>query len=172
VPETHAERIERMRRSYREAHDRFVARLRDAPGDLVERTPVEGGWSAAQIGWHVATVDGMFADVVSGARPSQSLPTDFRERAWIEIVAGIPQKLEASGGSRPPSEVTRDEALTALAASAQKLDAALAGLGEGRASQFGVTHQAIGTVTLAQIGDWATAHTIRHNAQAKRILGR
>jgi hypothetical protein len=26
-------------------------------------------------------------------------------------------------------------------------------------------------VTLRQIGDWATAHTIRHNAQAKRVLG-
>jgi uncharacterized damage-inducible protein DinB len=172
VPETHAERIERMRRSYREAHDRLVARLRDAPGDLVERMPADGGWSAAQIGWHVATVDRMFADLVSGARPSQPLPGDFHERTWTEVVAGIPRKLEASGGSLPPSGVTRDEALTALAASAQKLDAALEGLAEDRGSRFGVTHKAIGTVTLAQIGDWATAHTIRHNAQAKRVLGR
>lgn len=171
MPETHAERIERMRRSYREAHDRFVSRLRSAPGDLVERIPSEGGWSAAQIGWHLATVDRMFADLVSGARPSQPLPGDFRERAWADIVADIPQKLEASDGSVPPAEVTRDEALAALAASAQKLDAALEGLAEERGSRFGVTHKAVGTVALAQIGDWATAHTIRHNAQAKRILG-
>jgi uncharacterized damage-inducible protein DinB len=171
VAETHAERIERMRRSFREAHDRFVTRLRNAPGNLVERTDAEGGWSAAQIGWHVATVDGMFADLVSGARPSQPLPAEFRERAWTEIVAGIPERLEASAGSQPPSQVTREEALTTLAASAQKLDAALKGLAEERASRFGVTHKALGTVTLGQIGDWATAHTIRHNAQAKRVLG-
>jgi uncharacterized damage-inducible protein DinB len=160
-----------MRRSYREAHDRLVTRLRNAPVDLVERTPDGGGWSAAQIGWHVAIVDRMFAELVSGARPSQPLPVDFRERAWTEVVAGMPQKLEASGSSLPPSEVTRGEALTALAASAEKLDAALEGLAEDRGSRFGVTHKALGTVTLAQIGDWATAHTIRHNAQAKRVLG-
>ena len=172
MPELHAERIARMRRAYREAHDRLVARLRSAPGDLVERRPTDGGWSAAQIGWHVATVDRTFAELVSGARPSQLLTGDFRERTWAEVVAGIPQKLEASGGSLPPQEVTRDEALTALTASAQKLDAALEGLEEDRASRFGVTHKAVGTLTLAQIGDWATAHTIRHNAQAKRVLGR
>jgi uncharacterized damage-inducible protein DinB len=160
-----------MRRSYREAHDRLVARLRRAPVDLVERAPADGGWSAAQIGWHVATVDVMFADLVSGAGASHPLPADFRERTWSEIVAGIPPRLEASGGSQPPAEVTREEALSALAASAQRLDAALTGLAEARASRFGVTHPAIGTVSLAQIGDWAVAHTIRHNAQAKRILG-
>jgi len=144
VADAHAERIARMRRAYREAHDRLVARLREAPGDLVERTPAGGGWSAAQIAWHVATVDGMFAELVSGARPSQPLPHDFRERAWTDVVAEIPQKL----------------------------DAALEGLAEDRGSRFGVTHKAVGTVTLAQIGDWATAHTIRHNAQAKRVLGK
>ncbi|PYR89749.1 MAG: hypothetical protein DMF84_23780 [Acidobacteria bacterium] len=172
MADAHAERIARMRRAYREAHDRLVARLREAPGDLVERTPAGGGWSAAQIGWHVATVDGMFAELVSGARPSQPLPHDFRERAWTDVVAEIPQKLEASGSSLPPPEITRDEALSALVASAQKLDAALEGLAEDRGSRFGVTHKAVGTVTLAQIGDWATAHTIRHNAQAKRVLGK
>lgn len=160
-----------MRRSYREAHDRLVMRLRRAPDDLVERAPEKGGWSATQIGWHVAAVDEVFADLVSGARPSRTLPDDFRERSWPDIVTTIPGTLEASGGSVPPASVTREAALTALAASSQKLDAALAGLTEDRGSRFGVTHKAVGTVTLAQIGDWATAHTIRHNAQAKRVLG-
>ena len=57
MSETHTERIERMRKAYREAHERFVKRLRDAPADAVERVPPDGGWSAAQIGWHVAAVD-------------------------------------------------------------------------------------------------------------------
>ena len=116
-------------------------------------------------------VDGLFADLVSGARASQPLASDFRERSWTDVVVGIPQRLEASEGSLPPSRVTLDEALTLLAASAQRFDNALAGLTEDRGCRFGVTHQAVGTITLVQIGDWATAHTIRHNAQAKRVLG-
>ena len=171
MAETHGARIERICRSYREAHGRLEARLRDAPQELVERRPDGGGWSAAQIGWHVATVDRVFAELVSGARLSQPLADDFCERTWAEVVAGIPAKLEASRGSFPPAEVTRDEALTALAASASQLESALEGLTEDRASRYGVTHKAVGTVTLGQIGDWATAHTIRHNAQAKRVMG-
>jgi uncharacterized damage-inducible protein DinB len=166
------DRAETILARFNAAHQSIVGKLRELPAPVAEQSPGAGAWSAAQIGWHVATVDRMFADLVSGARPSQPLPADFRERAWTEVVAGIPQKLEASGGSLPPSGVTRDEALTALAASAQTLDRALEGLAEDRGSRFGVTHKAIGTVTLAQIGDWATAHTIRHNAQAKRVLGR
>src|SRR5262245_57703352 len=160
-----------MRRSYREAHERLEARLRNAPQDLVERQPADGGWSAAQIGWHVATVDRLFAELVSGGRLSQPLPDDFCERSWAEVVAAIPAKLEASRGSLPPAEVTRDEALTALATSSMQLESALKGLTEDRASRYGVTYKGVGTVTLGQIGDWATAHTIRHNAQAKRVLG-
>ena len=42
---------------------------------------------------------------------------------------------------------------------------------EARGSRYAITHPAIGMVCLRQFGDWATAHTIRHNAQAKRVLG-
>lgn len=161
-----------MRKAYREAHDRFVARLRDAPEDLAARIPQDGGWSAVQIGWHVAVVDSTFADLISGARPSLLLPKDFQERPWPELAAALPQRLEASRAVMPPAEVRRDDVMAALETAASKLDAALEGLAEDRGSRFGVTHKVVGTVTLGQIGDWATAHTIRHNAQAKRVLGR
>jgi hypothetical protein len=36
---------------------------------------------------------------------------------------------------------------------------------------MGITHPIVGTITLYQLGDWATAHVIRHNRQAKRVLG-
>jgi hypothetical protein len=52
------------------------------------------------------------------------------------------------------------------------LDAALSGLQEDRGSRYAITHPVIGTVTVGDIGDWAVAHTIRHNAQATRVLGR
>ena len=169
--ESHTDRIERMRRAYDEAHTRFVARLQRVSAELAERTPPDGGWSAAQIGWHVAAVDAAFADLISGVRPTQPLPDDFYERAWSELAAGIPQKFQASRSVVPPADVKRDDVLGALSASARKLDDALRGLTPERGGRFGVTHRIIGTVTLYQVGDWATAHTIRHNAQAKRVLG-
>ena len=171
MTETHSELIARSRQGYREAHARFVKRLSDAPDDAVHRAPADGGWSAAQIGWHVATVDGQFADLVSGARPGpQPLAEAAAERPWADVVSGMPSKIEAGKRVQPPPDARRDAVLTALAESAAKLDAALAALDEARGALC-ITHPAIGVITLRQFGEWATSHTIRHNAQAKRVLG-
>jgi uncharacterized damage-inducible protein DinB len=171
MSESHTERIERVRASYREAHARLVKRLTDVPADAAERAPAGGGWSAAQIGWHVAAVDASFAALVSGERPGpQLLPDGVAERSWSEIARSMPEKIEAGKRVQPPAEVRRDEALAALASAAAQLDAALAGLDPERA-RLAITHPALGPVTLGQFGDWATAHTARHNAQAKRVLG-
>src|SRR5215207_9554118 len=94
--ETHAELIARTRQAYREAHERFVTRLRNAPEDAVHRAPADGGWSAAQIGWHLAAVDGQFADLVSGARPgAQPLAEGTGETPWADLVASMPGRIEA-----------------------------------------------------------------------------
>jgi uncharacterized damage-inducible protein DinB len=161
-----------MRRAYREAHQRFVTRLSAAPPDAVERVPAEGGWSAAQIGWHVAAVDAQFAGLVSGERPgAQPLPDGTAEMPWADIVTKIPSKIEAGKRVQPPPVVRKEEVLAALAESSAKLDAALSSLDANRGASLSITHPIVGTVTLRQIGEWATAHTIRHNAQAKRVLG-
>jgi uncharacterized damage-inducible protein DinB len=172
VNETHAEVIARVRRSYGEAHARFVKRLREADDEAVHRAPADGGWSAAQIGWHVAAVDASFAGLLSGERPgAQPLPEGAQERSWADILQGMPAKIEAGKRVQPPADVRRDDALKLLAEASEKFDAALASLDETRGSRYAITHPAIGTVCLRQFGDWATAHTIRHNAQAKRVLG-
>jgi len=172
MTESHGDRMARVRSAFLMAHARFYKRLADAPADLVERAPDDGGWSAAQIGWHVAAVDASFAGLVSGEQPgAKPLPEGVSETPWSEIVRGIPGKLQAGKRVLPPAGVRRDEALTALMEAAAKLDAALAGLDESRGAGQAITHPIVGTVTLRQIGEWATAHTIRHNAQAKRILG-
>jgi uncharacterized damage-inducible protein DinB len=169
--DTHAERIARVRQAYREAHGRFATRLREASDADVHRAPAGGGWSAAQVGWHVAAVDSSFAAVLSGEVPAaKPLAEGTAVRPWQEIVAGMPSRLEAGKRVQPPQEVRRDEVLTALAESAAKLDAALAALSEERGAGYAITHPVIGTVALSQIGEWATAHVIRHNAQAKRVL--
>lgn len=169
---SHVERIARVRQAYKEAHARFVKRLTDAPADAAERTPEAGGWSAAQIGWHVAAVDTSFAGLISGELPgAKELPEGTATKAWSDIAAAIPEKLEAGKRVQPPPAVRRDEVLQALSVAEAKMDAALAGLQEDRGSRYAITHPVVGTVALADIGDWAVAHTARHNAQAKRVLG-
>jgi uncharacterized damage-inducible protein DinB len=172
MSESHTERIDRVRTAYREAHARLVKRLTDATADAVERVPADGGWSAAQIGWHVAAVDTSFAGLMSGENPAaKPLADGVAERSWSDIVQTMPEKIEAGKRVQPPAGVRRDEALALLAEAAAKLDAALAGLDAERGASRAITHPALGTITLRQFGDWATGHTIRHNAQAKRVLG-
>jgi uncharacterized damage-inducible protein DinB len=169
---SHQEHVTRVRQAYREAHERFVTRLRDADETAVHRAPADGGWSAAQIGWHVAAVDASFAGVLTGEVPAaKPLADGTPARPWQEIVAGMPAKLEAGKRVQPPPDARRDDVLRSLAESAAKLDAALAALSEERAAGYAITHPVVGTVALSQIGEWATAHVIRHNAQAKRVLG-
>ena len=72
----------------------------------------------------------------------------------------------------PPDGVQRDDVLAALSASEARLLAALQALTAERGAGLAITHPAVGTVTLYQLAEWATAHIIRHNQQLKRVLGR
>ena len=120
----------------------------------------------------MAAVDASFAAIVSGdvaaARP---LTEDLVVRPWQEIAAAMPARLEAGKRVQPPADVRREDVLVSLRESAVKLEAALAGLSEERGGGYAITHPVIGTVALSQIGEWATAHVIRHEAQMARALG-
>jgi hypothetical protein len=167
----HLSRVRHLRESFAEANERLVARLRKAADDAAQR-PADGGWSAAQIGWHVAAVTTRFAQIMSGdLQAAQPLPTDFRERSWDEIVAHVPPRLTASAAVAPPAIVSKSEAIATLESSATKMARALDTLTAERGGRMGFTHPIVGTITLYQLGDWATAHVIRHNRQAKRVLG-
>jgi uncharacterized damage-inducible protein DinB len=70
----HLSRVRHLRESFAEANERLVARLRKAADDAAQR-PADGGWSAAQIGWHVAAVTTRFAQIMSGdLRPRSRCP--------------------------------------------------------------------------------------------------
>lgn len=167
----HFSRVRHVRESFAEANERLVARLRRATDDAARRA-VHGAWSAAQIGWHVATVTTRLAAMMAGDLPgAQPLPADFREREWSAIAAGIPDRSQAPPALVPPAAVGRDEAIAALEASGMKMARALDSLTAERGARMGITHPIVGTITVYQLGDWATAHVIRHNRQAKRVLG-
>jgi hypothetical protein len=167
----HLARVRHLRESFAEANERLVARLRGATDEAAARAP-ESGWSAAQIGWHVAAVTTRFASLIAGDLPgAQPLPPGFTERVWQEVLSGVPAKLQAPASATPPPSVSRDEAISALEASGMRMARALDRLTPERGSGMGITHPITGAISVYQIGDWATAHIIRHNQQAKRVLG-
>lgn len=169
----HYERVRHLRESFAEANERLVARLRRVEHAAAERTPDGGGWSAARIGWHVAAVTTQFAGLISGDTPgAQPLPPDFAEREWATIETGIPPRFRTSSPFEAPPRVTRDEAVAALEAAGVRFARALDRLTPERGAGYGVTSPIVGgAISVYQIGEWATAHVIRHNRQAKRTLG-
>jgi hypothetical protein len=66
--------------------------------------------------------------------------------------------------------VSGPEAARLVRTSAARLGRALTALSEER-GRYCITNRIVGTITVVQMGDWAIAHMIRHNQQAKRTLG-
>lgn len=168
---SHIDRVRHLREAFAAANERLVARLRAATDEAAAHS-VTGGWTPAQIGWHVATVSTRFAGVISGdLAAAVALPDGYVEKPWAEVAAAIPDKLEATESIRPPAVVSRHDAIAMLEASAVKMARALDTLTYERGSTVGLTNRIVGTITLYQVGEWATAHIARHNRQAKRALG-
>ncbi len=167
----HLARVRHLREAFASANERLVARLRGASDEAAERHNPDG-WSAAQIGWHVATVSTRFAAMIAGdITGPQPLPESFQERRWEEIAASIPDRLQAPSAVHPPPTVKRTEAVAALEASGTKMARAFDVLTCERGGRMGISHAAVGTINVYQLAEWATAHIARHNKQAKRTLG-
>lgn len=167
----HMARVRHLRATFAEANERLVARLRAATDDAAARVPAEG-WSAAQVGWHVAAVTTRFAGIIAGDTPGPvALPEGFVERPWQEVLSGVPAKQQAPASASPPRLVSRDAAISALEEAGMRMARALDRLTLERGGGMGITHPITGAISVYQIGDWATAHIIRHNQQAKRVLG-
>jgi len=155
-----------------EATGRLRARLVSATPDEASVVPGVGGWTAAQVVHHVAGFNQLLAAIVSGAVPAaRAAAADFQPRQWTDILATLGGRFDAPAQLHFPPDVTRDDALAALDAAGSAVRAAFESLTDERATMT-MTHPRVGTITLAQVGDWIVAHTIRHNAQLKRVLGR
>ena len=110
----------------------------------------------------------MIAGDMAGPQP---LPEGFRERPWAEVAAAIPERGKAPAAVVPPPAVRRGDAVAALEASGMKMARAFDALTPERGSRMGVTSAMVGTISVYQIAEWATGHVVRHNRQAKRVLG-
>lgn len=167
---THADRINTIVAGFEEAMSRLQARLTGAAAADAEGPRADGGWSAAQIAWHVAAVNESFASLIDGRRPvAQPAPEGFVERTWEEIAASLADRLQAPSRVQPAGPVTRDEAAAKLSASREALLTAVRGLAPERGVLM-LDAPVVGRVTLYQVGEWAIAHVIRHNRQMKDVL--
>ena len=168
-PVSHAQRIADLVTRLDEAADRLATRLERA-GDRAEHA--DSGWTAAQVGAHVALVNNSFCAVVDGSAPAaKPAPEGFVERPWVDIASGIADRLDAPARVAPPATVSGSEAAHMVRDSAARLGRALTDLSEER-GRYCISNPIVGTITVVQMGDWAIAHMIRHNQQAKRILNK
>ncbi len=167
----HLSRVRHLREAFAAANEHLVTRLRAADDHAAERSG-EAGWSAAQVGWHVAAVNSRFAALIAGDVPAaKPLEPGFVERPWTAIAAELPEKLQASAAAMPPPAVTRHDAIARLEASAVKMAQALDTLTPERGAGIGVSNALVGTINLYQVGEWAASHVLRHDRQAERALG-
>ena len=170
--ETHAARIDDLRAAFDHASGRFLARYDTTTEAEAVAVPPTGGWTAAQIAAHVAAVNRVFSAIVSGRIDRATPPPgEFVERPWSDIATGLTGRLEAPASVTAPPTVTRVEARDAFEASRALVLETFGAIGEPRARHV-FTDSRTGTISLYQIGDWLTAHVIRHNAQLKALLGR
>jgi hypothetical protein len=165
---THGARVADILSRFDETSGRLLARLEQA-GERGEWA--DSGWTPAQIGAHVAMVNRSLASVIDGSGPGASPPAEgFVERAWPDIVRNVPERNEAPARFVPPPSTSLASAVTDLRSSTAALRDALSRLTPER-SRYCFTHRLFGTINLYQVGDFAIAHMIRHNQQAKRVLG-
>src|SRR5918996_1991933 len=117
----HLSRLRHLREAFSSANEHIVGLLRDADNATAEQAQ-PGRWSAAQVGWHVASVNTRFAALIAGEVPAaQPLPDDFVETPWAAIASEMPEKLQAPAAAVPPALVHKKDAVAALEASGLKM---------------------------------------------------
>lgn len=169
---THAERIAELTTAFTDSMARFLKRVEGVSPEALMVKPAEGGWSAAEVSWHVGAINNAFAGLIDGSIPSaRPTPDGFVETPWTEIAMRVPAKLEAPPKFHPPADLTAEHALNLLRGSQDAMLKALAGLTEERALGFTVKSSVGTPVNLYQVGTWAAAHVARHNAQVKKLFG-
>lgn len=149
------------------AQNSLAAKLRDLPAHIAEERDDIDSWTAAQIGWHVATTNDWIAGVLIGTTPmAEPAAPGFRETIHMHP---LPDKLKTSPALEPPAIVGRDSAMEKLRASGQHMSKAIASLTPERGSGYTVTLP-FGTMSLFELADFASGHVARHIAQIDRTV--
>lgn len=164
---SHNERLSATAQSIRAAEQRFLAALDALEADAARKRPDDGGWSPAQIAWHVAQTNEVLAAVITGALPmAQPAAPDFKETEWSAMT--IPARIKTMPQLEPPDAVSTQEVIDKYKASVKLVLAAVESMPEERAGQ--VLSMPFGTLSMYQVGEFVFRHTERHRAQIDRCV--
>lgn len=165
-----ADRAATILARFNSAHNDLMWKLRDSAVDSNEHVPNERhGWSAAQIGWHVALTNDLIAGVLKGDSPmAQPAPPDFRESF---DPASMPPRVKTMPALEPPQIIGLDAAVERLRTSAHHMAKAIASLTPERGTGYCVSLP-FGTLSLFELADFSAAHAARHATQLRRAVGK
>jgi len=163
----HEDRVGAIRSAFTEANDRMIARL-DQLEPTVAVDSTGAGWTAAQIGWHTAKTTEFLAGALAGEIEDMSIPVpdDFTEQlASLQL----PDRMRTFPFLEPPDEVSKEDALTRLRASAGTFTDALSTATAERCASTCVK-MPFGVFSIYEVGEFTCAHIHRHLAQIDRTV--
>ena len=164
-----ADRAATILARFNSAHNDLMWRLRGCATEAAEHHVGASEWSPAQIGWHVALCNELFASVLTGEKPlAQPAPEGFQETFDPRR---LPPRVKTSTSLEPPGTIGIDAAIERLRTSGHHLAKAIAGLTADRGSRYCVSLP-FGTVSLYELADFSAGHATRHAAQLQRAIGR
>lgn len=167
MPAQHADRIHSAISSFEEANSRLIRMLEGLNDEAAKKVPSDGGWSAAQVGYHVAMTNELFAGVLAGSVPlAQPAPAGFAENP--AIFSAVPSKVETAPPLQPPAGTTRQDAVSKLRSAQTVIVGAMKALTPERATGH-IMELPFGLVTLYQAAEFMGPHTSRHIAQVQRV---
>jgi len=168
MSQSHQNRIHACAAAFTTANDAFVSSLQRLSDEAAARTPAGGGWTAAQIAWHVAVTNDLLAGMLTGDVPSAvPAPPDFKENP--AIFSTVPAKIETFPILEPPPSAARASAMMKLKESAAGTVKAIEALQADRACGH-VVPLPFGQVSLYQLCEFIGAHVARHQAQLDRAI--
>jgi hypothetical protein len=166
MAQTHQNRIHASVSAFQSASDDMIMALERLSDEAVARVPQDGGWNAAQIGYHVATTNDFLAGVLIGTIPSAvPVPPGFVENP--EVFKRVPATIETFPQLEPPPTVTRADAIAKLRLSTSATVKAIESLGTDRAAGYCVQFP-VGQLSMYQLADFIGGHVMGHQRQLQR----
>lgn len=166
MAQSHQNRVHASVSAFKTANDALIGALERLNDEAATRSPQAGGWTAAQIGCHVAITNDFLAGVLTGAVPvAIQAPAGFAENP--DVFKNVPTKIDTFPQLHPPTAATRADAIATLRKSAGNTVKAIESLDPERATKYCVQFP-MGMLSMYQLADFVAGHVVRHQQQLQR----
>lgn len=141
----------------------------DALPEAVATGQLIGGWTPASHVWHVALTNDVFSGVLRGDGPIAATDgrSDFTDTQWT---FASPPPAVAPGILVPPADATPQTAAERLQDSVARLRPLIARLDPALGTE--TVQLPWGRITVYQMTEWSSGHTLKHLSQIGRELHR